>query len=54
MALNASNGWVLQLDEGKEWVYGGPLPKDLERALSEMTKRNVAAWVWKRVSITVR
>jgi hypothetical protein len=54
VALNASKGWVLQLDEGKQWVYGGSLPRELERALSEMSRKNMAAWTWKKVSITVR
>jgi hypothetical protein len=54
VALNASNGWVLQLDKGKQWVYGGPLHRDLERALSEVQDRNMISRSWKRVSITVR
>jgi hypothetical protein len=52
-ALNASNGWVLQLDEGKQWASGGPVHPDLERALSEVRNRNMAVRKWNMVSITV-
>lgn len=53
IALNASGGWVLQLDEGKHWEYGGDLPKDLKRALSEVREKNAASRKWKRISISV-
>jgi hypothetical protein len=53
VALNASNGWVLQLDEGRQWIYGGSLHPELARALSEVRDKNVVSRKWNRVSITV-
>jgi hypothetical protein len=46
VAINAERGWVMQFDEGATWKSDGQLPKALERALKEGSKR-------KGVSISV-
>jgi hypothetical protein len=51
VALNASNGWVLQLDKGRRWAYGGELHAELEWVLSETRDDNMNSKKWKRVSI---
>jgi hypothetical protein len=53
VALNALNGWVLQLDRGRQWVSGGKLHHELERVLSETRDRNMNCMRWNRVSIIV-
>ncbi|KAL2066742.1 hypothetical protein VTL71DRAFT_2814 [Oculimacula yallundae] len=42
IAMNASEGWVLLLKQGKEYESGGKLPPDLERALQRGRERKAA------------
>ncbi len=39
VAINARGGWVLQLDEGADWRFGGELHPTLENALQEYRGR---------------
>jgi len=41
VAINASGGWVMLLDQGKDWKMGGELPKNLRHALEEGKKNGV-------------
>lgn len=39
VAINSAGGWVVQLEKGKLYRWGGALPQELERALSEGRRR---------------
>jgi len=39
VAINAMGGWVMQLDRGKQFSWGGRLPDDLTQALSAGKRR---------------
>lgn len=35
VAINANGGWVMLLDQGRDWRMGGQLPEALQKALEE-------------------
>ena len=40
--MNAKGGWVIQLEKGKKYMWGGELPARLDQALSDGKKRNAS------------
>jgi len=42
VAINAKGGWVMLLDQGKDWKMGGELPRALQHALEEGKKNGVS------------
>lgn len=39
IAINSDGGWVIQRDKGRDYDWGGALPRELEYALSEGKKK---------------
>jgi hypothetical protein len=42
VAINASEGWVLLLERGKKYDWGGALPEELKEALKQGKDRKAA------------
>ncbi len=53
VAINAAGGWIMQLDRGVKFLWGGPLPEELRLALlNGKQRRTTISVISKSIQLT--